>query len=156
MFIIKWFQTGATPISTNSGRYDKIQKLYNSDFNIGVFNLQNCFHYVYIESEDRIVGGENAKRNEFPYQIRLEIDRSYLCGGSLISENLILSAAHCFSSNSKVIAIAGDHDATVTELTEQSRTVSSIKCHKSFNEYAFFLQNSQHTVLIDHNFECTF
>ena len=50
-------------------------------------------------SQDRIVGGTEAKRNEFPWQAWLIISlgkgRYYSCGGSLISNQWILTAAHC-------------------------------------------------------------
>lgn len=50
-----------------------------------------------------IIGGEKATENEFPYFVRLSIPSKLLnmtiydyCGGSLISEDYILTAAHCF------------------------------------------------------------
>lgn len=46
----------------------------------------------------RIVGGETALRQEdFPYQvsIRLNTSNDHFCGGSIISNRFILSAAHC-------------------------------------------------------------
>ena len=43
--------------------------------------------------ESRIVGGEKARKSEFPYYVQGE-----QCGGSLIWEDIVLSAAHCESS----------------------------------------------------------
>ena len=55
-------------------------------------------------TQDRIVGGENAKKGSYPWQVYLEIhlDLDYLdgegesgtCGGSILSENWIVTAAH--------------------------------------------------------------
>ncbi|XP_044734068.1 trypsin alpha-like [Chrysoperla carnea] len=45
--------------------------------------------------DGRIVGGEPTTIEEFPYQISLEISGSHSCGGSIISPNVILTAAHC-------------------------------------------------------------
>ena len=52
-------------------------------------------------SPDRIVGGEDAKPNEFPWQVSwryinpsTEKDQ-HICGGSIIDDNYIVTAAHC-------------------------------------------------------------
>ena len=84
----------------------------------------------------RIVGGEKTDIKEHPWQIALSIDRpngSYLCGGSLIAEKWILTAAHCFDARpeaSRVRAKAGE--------TQYSRPgswsqVENIIVHKSYN-----------------------
>ena len=48
---------------------------------------------------NRIVGGEEADRNEYPWQVMMRIKKGDLdlqfCGGSLISPDTVLTAAHC-------------------------------------------------------------
>merc|ERR1711963_1179029 len=44
--------------------------------------------------QDKIVGGVEATPHEFPWQVGLFFD-GYFCGGSIISEKYILTAAHC-------------------------------------------------------------
>lgn len=39
----------------------------------------------------RIVGGQEAAAGQFPYQIYQYIDDMWICGGSIISENFILT-----------------------------------------------------------------
>lgn len=46
--------------------------------------------------DSRILGGTSAGICEYPYQVSLETDGSYLCGGSIISEKWLITAAHCF------------------------------------------------------------
>ena len=51
--------------------------------------------------KSRIVGGEQARPSEFPWQVgfRWETDNSrtnIFCGGSLIDKKWVVSAAHCF------------------------------------------------------------
>ena len=43
----------------------------------------------------RIVGGSDATDGQFPHQISLRRNGSHTCGGSIISRNYILTAAHC-------------------------------------------------------------
>ena len=45
-----------------------------------------------------IVGGTEADISEFPYQVALYHYGRYKCGGSILSENYILTAAHCLDS----------------------------------------------------------
>ena len=59
----------------------------------------------------RIVGGFNASLGEFPHQVSLREWQSqqHMCGGSIISDNFILTAAHCTMdrSPSEIFAVVG-------------------------------------------------
>ncbi|XP_073967347.1 transmembrane protease serine 9-like [Choristoneura fumiferana] len=45
--------------------------------------------------EDRIVGGQEAFIEDHPYQVSFIVNNSYFCGGFIVSEKYILTAAHC-------------------------------------------------------------
>lgn len=45
----------------------------------------------------RIVGGENADIADYPYQVSIMIENYHACGGSILSNSFILTAAHCFA-----------------------------------------------------------
>ncbi|CAL4092949.1 unnamed protein product, partial [Meganyctiphanes norvegica] len=53
------------------------------------------------DSDQRIVGGQQATPGEYPWQVLLRITTSSSgegrCGGSIIKKRWILSASHCFT-----------------------------------------------------------
>jgi hypothetical protein len=48
-----------------------------------------------VRNGDRIIGGDLATTGQFKYQVALVSDGIGFCGGSLIADNVVLSAAHC-------------------------------------------------------------
>ena len=42
-----------------------------------------------------IVGGQNSDKNEYPWQIMLKYDGNFYCGGSILDNKTILTAAQC-------------------------------------------------------------
>jgi len=54
-----------------------------------------------VGKKSRIVGGQEAKPAEFPWQVAFRWESYYgytnlFCGGSLIDKKWVVSAAHCF------------------------------------------------------------
>lgn len=62
----------------------------------------------------RIVGGSPARPNQFPHAVALVLhltqQRSSFCGGSIIHQNYILTAAHCLDNITRVEVQAGLHN----------------------------------------------
>lgn len=56
-------------------------------------------------SDERIFGGYLARPGQFPYQASLRYNSSsyyrHICGGSIITNRFIVSAAHCFPSTNE-------------------------------------------------------
>lgn len=64
------------------------------------------------DREERIVGGEETRPNAHPYQAGLLIMINWwtgLCGGSLISRNLVITAAHCVENTLGLTVVLGAH-----------------------------------------------
>lgn len=64
-----------------------------------------------VDVAPRIVGGSTAAAGDFPWQVALigDIDdpfQSQFCGGSLIDEQWVLTAAHCYDSASPGVYVA--------------------------------------------------
>lgn len=90
-----------------------------------VHSVKNLHHKF--DRDERIVGGEEAKPGQFPYQVGVFIAINWwmaLCGGCLISKNLVLSAAHCFEDAHSAQVILGTHNIwSQAEPTEVRRVV---------------------------------
>ncbi|BET01142.1 serine-type endopeptidase activity [Nesidiocoris tenuis] len=75
----------------------------------------------------RIVGGREAFENEYPFSVLLVLKKTGtpFCGGSIISDFHILTAAHCTSSvnGSRIAVLVGEHDYTSSDHTRNSRLI---------------------------------
>ncbi|XP_053210938.1 trypsin-1-like isoform X2 [Panonychus citri] len=92
-------------------------------------------------SRDRIVGGDVAYEGEFPWNVAIFIreingDVVHECGGSIISDQYILTAAHCFdnASPSNYLIGVGSNDLTSTIKLK----VDEIKLHPDYDKYQFY------------------
>ncbi|KAM5148790.1 transmembrane protease serine 6 [Mantella aurantiaca] len=50
--------------------------------------------------QKRITGGTKAEEGEWPWQASLQVEGKHRCGGALVADRWILSAAHCFAQES--------------------------------------------------------
>ncbi|XP_069669069.1 trypsin-1-like [Periplaneta americana] len=83
----------------------------------------------------RIVGGSNAAKGAFPYQISLQqvifIFRQHICGGSIISPNWVVTAGHCVVIGDLEV-VAGEHSLNNNDGTEQTVAVAQAIVHPNY------------------------
>lgn len=80
----------------------------------------------------RIVGGVHTEANEYPWQVGFSKNEMIVCGGSLISNLWILSAAHCFpdESTTGVDVLLGVHNQmNSASITSLKMEISEVKNH---------------------------
>ncbi|XP_008066754.1 transmembrane protease serine 2 [Carlito syrichta] len=94
--------SGATSfmkLNMSASSVDLYKKLYHSDScsSKTVISLRciACGVTSNMSRQSRIVGGENAALGEWPWQVSLHVQDVHVCGGSIISPEWIITAAHC-------------------------------------------------------------
>lgn len=101
---------------------------------------------------DRIVGGRKTEPGEFPFQVRLNIRSrrgSGICGGVILDERHILTAAHCMTAcvsqylttatieNTGVHATIGDHSIRAND-GEVEIDIAKIVPHEKYDACNFY------------------
>uniref|UniRef100_A0A3B4ZF45 Coagulation factor IX n=1 Tax=Stegastes partitus TaxID=144197 RepID=A0A3B4ZF45_9TELE len=81
----------------------------------------------------RIVGGQEVVPGEIPWQVMCAGSRLF-CGGSILSERWIITAAHCLVEAGGSFSIrVGEHNIHINEGTEQDYDVLEQHVHPRYN-----------------------
>jgi secreted trypsin-like serine protease len=88
-----------------------------------------------------IVGGSFATRGQIPHQVTLYVivegNSGWLCGGSLINDTWVLTAAHCVYGSYQYIIVIGGHVDLNSQTFTYRQTVNdkkNIYIYKTYND----------------------
>ncbi|KAL9988016.1 hypothetical protein ACROYT_G002411 [Oculina patagonica] len=84
----------------------------------------------------RVIGGDDATPGAWPWQVGLHTSRGgFFCGGTLITPEWVVTAAHCISSMSPSYYVLrlGDHNRHRNEGTEQNIAASRVIKHPAYD-----------------------
>ncbi|KAL6095103.1 uncharacterized protein ACO6RY_16370 [Pungitius sinensis] len=88
-------------------------------------------------AQNRIVGGQNAPLGAWPWQVDIQSRGVHVCGGSIITESWILSAAHCFPNPSDVFSYtiyAGRYQLNGFNVNQMTRSVRQVVIPPGYTE----------------------
>ncbi|XP_075221525.1 uncharacterized protein LOC142324567 [Lycorma delicatula] len=103
-------------------------------------------------AQRRIISGMDAEIGEFPWMVAIGFNKMFFCGGALISDVFVLTAAHCFMTRDtpieSLIVQLGDYDLIKNNETNHVlRGVERIFFHSHF--HAFLLANDIAVLQLD-------
>ena len=126
---------------------EKDLKEEEAEFDIEFSELnENCGSRHGLKRLGYIVNGVEATVNEYPFMAALLNKRKQFCGGSVIDEIHILTAAHCVAHMSKydvqnLRVVLGDHNLKVSGETQRqvfTHSVRRVIRHKRFDNVKLY------------------
>jgi len=100
----------------------------------------DCGVQVIPPSLSKIVGGDEATPGSWPWQVMLR--KRYwggdyqFCGGTLISDQWVVTAAHCFYNYGNInlySAVVGAHNRDTVDATQSSVNIDQVFLHESYD-----------------------
>ncbi|XP_054609068.1 plasma kallikrein-like [Dunckerocampus dactyliophorus] len=98
--------------------------------------LQNCGQAAL---NTRIIGGQDASPGFWPWQVSLNKVDFAFCGGSLISHQWVLTAAHCVGQEDilDTFVYVGRQSQSGPNPNEVVREMEAVMCHPDYNNRTF-------------------
>jgi trypsin len=57
------------------------------------------------EDDNKIVGGHDAQAKDAPFQVAMLNKGRQICGGSILDENTVMTAAHCCTGGAHSLTV---------------------------------------------------
>ncbi|XP_009468730.1 PREDICTED: chymotrypsin-like protease CTRL-1 [Nipponia nippon] len=89
-----------------------------------------------VHDSERIINGQNAVAGSWPWQVSLQTRfGSHFCGGSLINENWVVTAAHCEFNPYSHVVVLGEYDLSSNRESIQVKTVVKAITNPNWDPY---------------------
>eukprot|EP00062_Callorhinchus_milii_P000265 gi/632935063/ref/XP_007887632.1/ PREDICTED: serine protease 56-like [Callorhinchus milii] len=88
----------------------------------------------------RIVGGHMAAPGSWPWLVLLKLNGNVMCGGVLVQDSWVATAAHCFTGNRNENywqVVTGEYDLSKQDTEERITQINRIIIHPKFNQRTF-------------------
>ncbi|XP_044145911.1 serine protease 56 isoform X2 [Bufo gargarizans] len=88
----------------------------------------------------RIVGGSVTSPGSWPWLVNIRVNGELMCGGVLLGDVWVLTAAHCFNGNINELhwtVVVGEYNLNEEETGKKVYQVNRIITHPKFNQKTF-------------------
>jgi elastase-2 len=129
--------------NNNNKSYDEVEEDYlYSNQTCGQTTIQPNFNPLSLRRarSKRIIGGEEAIPNSWPWvvSVRLKVNNSqHSCGGSLIHDELVLTAAHCMTLIIKASIIYNISVENIFSMIEVHIGINDHRSHDIDEEFVY-------------------
>ncbi|KAM4846178.1 ovochymase-2 [Thomomys bottae] len=99
-------------------------------------SLDKTDPWNYYNLFSRIVGGSQVEKGSYPWQVSLKQRHKHICGGTIISPQWVVTAAHCIAHRniaSTLNVTAGEYDLNQTDPGEQTLAIAATFIHPQFS-----------------------
>ncbi|XP_070539828.1 plasminogen-like [Ptychodera flava] len=108
-------------------------------------NPERCGEPSIIPSTEfsvKIVNGTEAIPHSWPWQISLYYNKGHSCGGSVLNDKWVITAAHCIGlgdADNIIIfdVMAGEHSLTASEPSNRKYLAEELFIHHNYNPFTY-------------------